>query len=141
MMALDEDGDKSDGNTAAASVLGKKLAWMRELGFINDTLADFNLSDSKQKTLLEDRQKKLLDMIHAASNPKIRNILKESPKKTFKPRNTSNNSENPVNYWQKTLPKLPPLPADFEKKYSSTALKSPAPPKATKSLYESRYAN
>lgn len=202
MMALDEDGDKSDGNTAAASVLGKKLAWMRELGFINDTLADFNLSDSKQKTLLEDRQKKLLDMIHAASNPKnskpqkmvpppekliemsptplqkavtarpfvptakptfvevqapvkgglqasrwadadveMADILKESPKKTFKPRNTSNNSENPVDYWQKTLPKLPPLPADFEKKYASTALKSPAPPKATKSLYESRYAS
>lgn len=204
IMELDEDGDKSNGNTTAASVLGKKLAWMRELGFINDTLADFNLSDSKQKTLLEDRQKKLLDMIHAASNPKIRkpqqmipppeklielsptplqkavtarpfvpttkptfvqvqvqapvkggleasrwadadvemaNIFRESPKTTFKSRNTSNNSENPVNYWQKTLPKLPPLPADFEKKYSSTALKSPAPPKATKSLYESRYAN
>lgn len=201
MMELDEDGDRTDSDTAAASVLGKKLAWMQELGFINDTLADFSLSDSNQVKQLEDRRRKLQGMIHAASNQKISkqqmtpppeklielsptplqkavtaqpfvptpkptfgdvkvpvkgglqasrwaesdvemaNTRKESPKKTFKSKNIGHNSENAVDYWQKTLPKLPPLPADFAKNYASTTPNSPVPLKATKSLYESRYAS
>lgn len=204
MMELDNDGDETDSDTAVASVLKKRLVWLDELGVINDTLADPDLTEIKVIRQLEERRKKVQDMIHAASNQKISkpqqmtprpeklielsptplqkavtaqpfvplpkstfgevkaplkavkgglqasrwadpdiemaNTRKESPKKTFKPKDTGKESNNNVDYWQKTLPKLPPLPADFKRTVQSPAPTPTAPPKATKSIYESRYA-
>jgi hypothetical protein len=200
MMELDDDVDKADSDTATSNVLKKKLAWIQELGFINDTLADFSLSDSKQVKQLEERRKKLQGMIHAASNQKIikpqqitsrpeklielsptplqkavtaRPFVpppkptfhkvnapvtgglqasrwadpdvdmvttpKESPKKTFNPKRIAD-SDDTVDYWQKTLPKLRPLPVEFTKHDESPASTSTSDKKPTKSIYESRYA-
>jgi hypothetical protein len=201
MMELD-DGYKADSDTATANTLEKKLAWIQELGFINDTLADFSLSDGKQVKQLEDRRKKLQGMIHEASNRKTSTLQqtttrpekltelsptslqkavtarpfvpppkptfreapapltvslqasrwadpddgkattrKESPKKTYKHKKTASDSGDTVDYWQKTLPKLRPLPAQFTTtKDEPPASTSPSDKKPTKSMYESRYA-
>ncbi|KAE8556441.1 hypothetical protein EYB25_001142 [Talaromyces marneffei] len=201
MMELDDDGDKADSGTAAASILEKKLAWIQELGFINDTLADFSLSDSKKVKKLEDRRKELQAMIHEGSKQKfsksqltitrpeklielsptplqkavtaqpfvpppkltfrdanapvtsglqasrwadsdvdMATTHKESPKKAFKPKQTVDDSNDSIDYWQKTLPKLRPLSAQFRTHGEPPASTSPAPQKPTKSIYESRYA-
>lgn len=202
MMELDDDGDKADSDTAVASVLKKRLGWLDELGVINDTLADPDLTDIKVIRQLEERRKKVQDMIHAASNQKISkpqpmtprpeklielsptplqkavtakpfvppakptfgeakaplkgglqasrwadpdvemtNTRKESPKKTFNPKDTSKRSNNNVDYWQKTLPKLRPLPPDFKRTVQPPAPTPSAPQKPTNPLFESRYAS
>lgn len=198
MMELDDDGDN---DTAAANVLNKKLLWLDELGIINDTLADPDLKDRNRVRQLEERRKKLQDMIRAASSQKISkpqqitprpeklielsptplqkavtaqpfvpppkptlgdvkgllkgglqasiwadpdvemaNTRKESPKKAFNPKNTGKDSNDNVDYWQKTLPKLRPLPADFVMNVKPPAPTSSAPQKPTKPTFQSRYA-
>lgn len=159
MMELADDGDKTDSDTAAASLLERKLYWLRELGVINDILADFSISDSKQVRQLEERQKKVQGMIHAASKKVSKAPIagglqasrwadtdmdmatpREMPPRTFESKKPTNASDENRDYWQKALPKLPPLPANFMRTFKSPAPPSTTPQKPTKSIYESRYA-